>query len=105
MALKRLVSEDSPAIWTMGTYIVFRNLGRQYTSRGVQKTNKYEVRTNDENSTVLGTISWFSRWRKYAFDPLAKTVYEEVCLREIAQFIEEETRAYRELRKVERGKK
>ncbi len=78
--------------WTQGTHIVFRNLGKQYTKRGIQKTNKYEVCTKD--NTMLGTVTWFSRWRKYAFNPLAYTVYEETCMGEISQFIVEETKTH-----------
>lgn len=39
----------------------------------------------------LGGISWFARWRKYAFFPAHGSIYEEVCLREIAFFINERT--------------
>jgi DNA-directed RNA polymerase subunit M/transcription elongation factor TFIIS len=42
----------------------------------------------------LGTIMWFGRWRKYAFFPLPDTVYEQVCMREIALFIENKTRKH-----------
>jgi hypothetical protein len=46
----------------------------------------------------LGWIGWFSRWRKYSFFPKADTVYEEVCLREIAGFCVARTKEHRERR-------
>jgi hypothetical protein len=78
----------------MGTHIVFRNLGHMNGSRGYQrKTNIYEVLTKD--NYLLGRIEWYSRWRKYCFYPSDGTLYEETCMREISQFIEEETLAQR----------
>ena len=43
----------------------------------------------------LGTIAWFSRWRKYSFFPKGDTVYEWVCLREIADFCEKQTKEHK----------
>jgi hypothetical protein len=43
----------------------------------------------------LGTIAWFSRWRKYSFFPKADTVYEWVCLREIADFCMKQTKEHK----------
>ncbi len=37
---------------------------------------------------VLGKVKWFSRWRKYSFFPAQDCVFEQTCLREIAEFIE-----------------
>jgi hypothetical protein len=83
--------------FTFGTHIYFRNLGRRNPVTGVEepkrKTNLYGVWNNDEPDHPLGSILWNSGWRKYVFRPLAGTVYEETCLREISQFIEEETKA------------
>jgi len=44
----------------------------------------------------LGTIAWFSRWRKYSFFPKGDTVYEWVCLREIADFCSSQTQLHKE---------
>ena len=54
------------------------------------KTKTWKVQ-NRENLTILGTISWFGRWRKYVFEPKPDMVFEETCLRDIAQFIQQET--------------
>lgn len=81
--------------WTSGTHIVFRNNGTMNGSTGPQrKTNIYEVLEKGNIRSILGQIKWFGRWRKYVFEPTEKTVYEETCLREIALFIQQETRLY-----------
>lgn len=46
---------------------------------------------NTENNDVLGRISWFGRWRKYVFTAQENIVFEETCLRDISQFIQQET--------------
>jgi len=64
--------------WTKGTYISFRNVGHI----AKRTTLTWEV----HNQGILGHVEWFSRWRKYCFAPVGGTVYEETCLREIAEF-------------------
>lgn len=83
--------------FTQGTHIIFRNLGCMNGSTGYQRTtNIYEVLPKGAGLQLrLGVIKWFGRWRKYVFEPYAETVYEETCLREISQFIEEETKSQR----------
>lgn len=71
---------------TEGKYIDFRLHGLSATG----KTKTWKVQ-NRENLTILGTISWFGRWRKYVFAPDADMVFEETCMRDIAQFIQQET--------------
>lgn len=51
---------------------------------------------------TIGSVSWFGRWRKYAYFPI-NSVYEEDCLREIASFIETKTREHRAARKERHG--
>lgn len=62
------------------------------------KTKVWTVQTKDGAHT-LGRIAWFGRWRKYAFDPMGGTVFEETCLREIAQFIINATLVHKEAAK------
>ena len=62
-----------------------------------RKTKKFEIHSKEDDSSI-GIIKWYGPWRKYCFFPLSETVYEQVCLRDIAQFIEEETRRYRKNR-------
>lgn len=55
---------------------------------------------NSRNGGLVGIIKWFGKWRKYAFFPEAETCFEEVCLREIAEFIEARTREWHDGRKA-----
>lgn len=47
---------------------------------------------------ILGEIKWAARWRRYAYYPSAEisTVYEQDCLRSIADFVEKRTLLHRE---------
>lgn len=64
-----------------------------------RKTSVWNVFTNGSEKEVgglfLGKISWWGAWRKYAFFPKDNTLYETTCLRDIAQFIEEQTQKRR----------
>lgn len=44
-----------------------------------RKTPRYEVRTSDTHF-VLGTLEWYSPWRKFSFFPTENTVFEDQCL-------------------------
>jgi hypothetical protein len=72
-----------------GTYIKF-----------VEGTPKPKTKTwnivSKENGSELGWIGWYSQWRKYAFFPNEQTLYEEKCLREIAQFLQEATKRHKD---------
>jgi hypothetical protein len=70
-----------------GTYIRF------VEDTSAAKTNRWEVVTSE--GTIIGRISWYAPWRKYCFSPREDTVYEQVCLREIADFCERETKAHK----------
>jgi len=62
---------------------------------GSGKTNIYYVR----NSTghYLGKISWFSPWRRYAFDPATGALlFDAKCLRQIADWCADRTEEHRE---------
>ena len=92
--------ERKDEYWTVGTHIVFRNLGHMNPRKGYQrKTNIYHVLPKDDMHGRLGRVIWFARWRKYVFEPEPETVYEETCLREIAEFVEQETAAHRKAKK------
>jgi len=55
-----------------------------------KKTEVWEIYTRGLD-TYLGIIKWYAPWRRYCFFPVRETVFEEVCLRDIAKFIETET--------------
>jgi hypothetical protein len=59
------------------------------------KTRRFVIVTKKEGMR-LGSVSWWGAWRKYVFIPEKGTLYEEVCLREIASFVETMMAAHRE---------
>jgi hypothetical protein len=77
---------------THGTHIGFRDVGPSESGL----TRKFKVYSLDD-AFLLGTIAWAGRWRKYVFSPVVEyqTIFEEVCMREIAAFIEGKTHAHR----------
>ena len=40
----------------------------------------------------LGFIGWYPQWRKFCFIPNAHTIYEQDCLRDIANYCEAKTK-------------
>ncbi len=72
------------------SYIEFRLMPNP-TER---KTSAWEVLAKSDGC-ILGRISWFGRWRKYCFWPADDAVFEENCLRHIADFGEALTREQR----------
>ena len=73
-------------IVAIGTHIKFQDAGPSDSG----KTHRWIVRAIADN-VALGTIQWWPSWRKYTYCPIASTVYEHVCLREIAEFFESRT--------------
>jgi hypothetical protein len=63
-----------------------------------KKTLHWYVKTADD-SHFLGSVAWFTPWRRYAFMPYNGTIFEQDCLREIAAFCETKTREHRAARK------
>ncbi len=61
------------------------------------KTSVWEVRTR-EGAVLLGHVTWFGRWRCYAFSPKPNTVYEQRCLRDLAAFCDARTADHRQAR-------
>ena len=58
------------------------------------KTDVWMIQTQETN-TLLGYIKWFPQWRKYAFFPEPHTVYEALCLEDIARFTRKLTEAHK----------
>jgi hypothetical protein len=63
------------------------------------KTDVWHV-WNLGESAHLGVVKWYGPWRKYAFFPAAETLYEQDCLRDIAEFVESETVQHRKGRRA-----
>lgn len=78
---------------TEATHITFEELTPNAATR------RWAVMPKDR-SQQIGGISWYGPWRKYCFFPMYQTVYEQVCLREIAAFCENQTKLHRAEKKV-----
>ena len=63
------------------------------------KTKVFDIVYNDERGDVgglvLGKIKWFPRWRKYGFFPDTDTVWEQDCMKNVIDFLNQ--------LKIERG--
>ncbi len=71
-----------------GTFITFEEIAPN------PKTKRWAA-VNKQTRGTVGTVVWYGPWRKYCFCPADNTVFEQVCMREIAQFIEDQTQAHR----------
>lgn len=40
-----------------------------------------------KQGAALGTVKWFSHWRRYTFEPYPGTTFDVACLTEIAQYL------------------
>jgi hypothetical protein len=58
------------------------------------KTKRWAVCSHTSQDS-LGIIAWYTPWRKYCFHPGGNTIYEQDCLRDIADFCEAATRNHR----------
>lgn len=72
------------------SWITFKDAGESVS--GKTRIWTVDVADPDIITISLGEVKWFGRWRKYAFFPKAETVFEQCCLREIAEFCERQTR-------------
>ena len=60
-----------------------------------RKTKLWLVNSKEVSCGALGQVKFYPRWRKYAFFPFESTLFEQNCLRDIANFCEQQTRAWR----------
>ncbi len=65
-----------------------------------RKTKIWNVRALADGMQ-LGQVRWFGRWRKYSFFPCQGMVFEETCLRDIANFCVRRTIDHRENKKMQ----
>ena len=67
-----------------------------------RRTRCWRVETKGVVGVLLGGVEWYTGWRKYVFEPVGGSdgvsgvAFEEVCLRDIAAFIEARTREHRD---------
>lgn len=57
-------------------------------------TKRWAVMPTD-GSAQIGRVQWYGAWRKYCFMPIPNCVFEQMCLREIADFCENQTKLHR----------
>jgi hypothetical protein len=64
-----------------------------------RKTEKWAV-LSVKGSCLLGFVSFHPAWRKYVFWPEGETIFDPACLRELADFVERQTNAWKAKRRV-----
>lgn len=82
-----LTGPKSDPSYFEGEYVTFEMYGE------AKKTVIWRVMS--KRGGWLGDVKWFSRWRKYSFFPAPHCVFEQVCLRDIAEFVEERTKEHK----------
>ena len=59
----------------------------KHTHGIARKTDKWRVESI-KTRQVIGLIEWYSPWRRYTLYPVAGTIFDANCLRDIATFME-----------------
>lgn len=65
-----------------GEYVDFE----EQPMRASRKTKMWLV-CSKTSGGALGTVKWYSQWRRYCFFPEACSLFDTKCLREITSFI------------------
>ena len=52
------------------------------------KTTRWSIHNRHTNG-FLGEIKWFSAWRTYCFYPISDIIFNDGCLKDIINFIEQ----------------
>jgi len=60
-------------------YLKFEKIG------DTGKTEIWNILSKSSQSTILGKISWFSRWRQYCFLPSSDCVFNAECMTDITK--------------------
>jgi len=62
-----------------------------------RKTKQFCIMNTTNMPCVLGYISFYPQWRKFVFFPNKEiiTLFDDSCLREIANFCEDQSREWR----------
>ncbi len=89
--------QDSPLVQQeeqLMSWIIFEHAGPSKSG----KTHEWRVQPKDNGdlAACIGVVKWYAGWRGYAFMPYGNTVFEEDCLREIADFCERQTREHKQ---------
>lgn len=54
-----------------------------------KKTNIYYIYTDEDKEVLLGKIKWYDPWRKYCFYPEDNIVWDNKCLTELVEYLNE----------------
>lgn len=65
-------------------------------------TKRWYIRAINAGACI-GRISWSTAWRKYVLGPAYPTDWDEACLREVADFLETQTREHKDAAKARNG--
>ncbi len=71
----------------------------EFEDEGLSRSGKTRIWTVHSRSDVyeLGIIKWYGRWRGYAFFvDSGMIILEQKCMRELADFLEEQTKLTRQ---------
>lgn len=90
--------DDGPMLEVIPVGRWCQAIGGQVIKGG--KTRSWAIYTAGDQGTILGEVRWYSAWRRYAFYPHQNTVYERDCLRALADFCDDKTRAHSEERRA-----
>jgi hypothetical protein len=64
-------------------------------------TKRWEIRAKQGNA-LIGCVSWSTGWRRYMLQPGYPTEWEQDCLRDVADFLEAQTREHKAARAEEK---
>lgn len=64
--------------------------------KSVNKTKVFLVKSGD---VTIGSVSWYSQWRKYCFFPYEKVLFDASCLQEIIDFLDKTNKEHKDARK------
>ena len=72
----------------MSEYLIFKQI--PYDG----KTKRFDV-ISKLHGNILGRVSWYSSWRQYAFSPSFSTIWNNNCLKEMINFLEQLMKEYK----------
>lgn len=77
------------------TYLEFRHVGHSSTG----KTDVWRV-VNTNDGSDLGQVSWYGAWRKYVFFCDDASIWSPDCLRQVAQFVDDQMDSRKQNRRL-----
>ncbi len=89
-----MMAYEVPTREPIGKYLSVER--SDYQPRGGRTTR---WRIVGQHGDMLGTVSWFGRWRQYTFDPAPHTTFNRECLLDIAKYLERVNKEHREQRR------